>query len=272
VTRFVLLGDPVAQSKSPAMHAAAFRALGLDHTYEAVRVREDEIGAWVDALRRGEVGGINVTVPHKRAALAFADEIDPVARACDACNVLARRTENGRTRVVAFDTDVPALVDELRGDREDRVGGTAIVLGSGGAARAAVLALGALGAEKIIVRSRAGRVAGLPATLPISNEPLERRGTERGARFIVQATSAGMTGADRGEPVARAVDFSLVAKDALALDVIYDPPETPFVAAARAAGVRAKNGAGMLARQGALALELWLSVRAPLDAMLAALH
>lgn len=248
--RFVLLGNPVAHSKSPAMHAAAFRALGLAHTYDAVRAHEDDLPRWVEALRRGEVGGLNVTVPHKRAALRLADEVDPVARACDACNVLALR----EGRAVAFDTDVPALVDELRGPR-----GAAVVLGSGGAARAARLALETLGATKIVTRARRG-----------GDEPLASTGSERGAAWIVQATSAGMTGADPGEAIARAVDFRL-APDALALDVIYDPRETPFLAAARAAGLRTKNGLGMLARQGALALELWLGVAAPLDVMRAAL-
>ena len=252
--RFVLLGDPVAHSKSPAMHAAAYRALGLDHTYEAVRVREEELGAWVEKLRRGEIGGINVTVPHKRAAMRLADEVDAVARACDACNVLALRDD----RVVAYDTDVPALVEELRD--AGGPGGSAIVLGSGGAARAAKLALEELGASPIGVRARRSGA-----------EPLAPTGSERGARWIVQATSAGMTGADPGDAVARAVDFSL-APNALALDVIYEPRETPFLAAARAAGLRTKNGFGMLARQGALAFEIWLGRPAPLDAMLAAIQ
>ncbi len=263
--RFVLLGDPVAHSKSPAMHAAAFRALGLEHTYEAHRVNEKEIGAWVERLRRGEIGGINVTVPHKRAAMLLADEIDPIAHACDACNVLALR--NGK--VIAFDTDVPALVAELRGDGG---GDGGVVIGSGGAARAAVVALRELGAKKIIGRSRTGNIAGLPATLPIVNERLEPSGSERGARWIVQATSAGMTGADPGDGVARAIDFSLVAKNATALDVVYSPRETPFLIEARRTGISAKNGLGMLARQGAFALELWLSIQSPLDAMLLAIQ
>jgi shikimate dehydrogenase len=262
--RFVLLGDPVAHSRSPAMHAAAYRALGLDHTYEAVRVGPDELGAWVEKLRRGEVAGINVTVPHKRAALAFADEVDEVARACDACNVLALRDG----RVVAYDTDVPALALELRDGRTEG-GGTAIVLGSGGAARAAVAALRALGAAKIVTRAR--RVGASERRRDQdADEPLAPTGSERGARWIVQATSAGMTGADPGEAVAGAVRFDL-APDALALDVVYEPPETPFLAAARAAGLRAKNGLGMLARQGALAFEIWLGRPAPLEAMRAAL-
>ncbi|HEX4515492.1 MAG TPA: hypothetical protein VH054_18225, partial [Polyangiaceae bacterium] len=159
--KFVLLGDPVAHSKSPRMHAAAYRALGMNHTYEAVRVSADEIGSWVDKLRRGEIGGINVTVPHKKVALEFADEI---ATPIEACNVLALK--NGK--VVAFNTDVPALAEELG----PAASGTAIVLGRGGAARAAHEALKTLGATKIITRARAG-----------GDEPLTPTGSEKDARW-----------------------------------------------------------------------------------------
>jgi shikimate dehydrogenase len=231
------------------MHAAAYRALGMNHTYEAVRVSADEIGSWVDKLRRGEIGGINVTVPHKKVALEFADEI---ATPIEACNVLA--VKNGK--VVAFNTDVPALAEELG----PAASGTAIVLGRGGAARAAHEALKTLGATKIITRARAR-----------GDEPLTPSGSEKDARWIVQCTSAGMTGADSGDAIARAVNFSL-APCALAYDVIYDPIETPFLIAARAAGLRTKNGLGMLARQGAIAFEIWLGVRPPLDVMLAAIQ
>jgi shikimate dehydrogenase len=249
---FILLGDPVAQSKSPKMHAAAYRALGLDHTYEALRVHEAEIGAWVARLKRGEIGGINVTIPHKRAALQWADVIDASAKACDACNVLAYVDGS----VVAYNTDVAAIVEELGSPAS----GTAIVLGRGGAARAAIAALKTLGATKIITRARAG-----------GDEPLAPTGSEKDATWIVQCTSAGMTGCDPGEPIARAVDFSL-APHALAYDVIYEPRQTPFLVAAHEAGLRTKNGTGMLARQGAIAFEIWLDMKPPLDVMVAAIQ
>ena len=101
-------------------------------------------------------------------------------------------------------------------------------------------------------------------------EPLGSTGSERGARWIVQATSAGMRGADPGDVVAGAVRFEL-APNALALDVVYDPADTPFLVRARSAGLRTKDGLGMLARQGALAFERWLGVTAPADAMRGAL-
>ena len=96
-------------------------------------------------------------------------------------------------------------------------------------------------------------------------------GSEALSLAVVQATSAGMTGADPGDPVAAVVAWEALPPDAVALDVVYAPPETPFLAAARSRGLRHASGLGMLARQGALAFELWLGVPAPFDVMRAAL-
>jgi shikimate 5-dehydrogenase len=106
--RFAVIGDPIAHSKSPAMHLAAFRALGLPHRYEARRVTAAELPGVVQELRDGRYDGLNVTVPHKEAVLALADERGADLRAA---NTLVR-TPDGR--VVAHNTDVPALVEELR--------------------------------------------------------------------------------------------------------------------------------------------------------------
>jgi shikimate dehydrogenase len=258
VKRFAVVGDPIGHSRSPAMHAAAYRALGLPHTYEAIRAAADELPRVVQALRDGAYDGLNVTVPHKQRALELADEADASARLTGAANTLVR-TPDGR--VVAHNTDAPALAAELRelaGEWALR-GQAALVLGAGGASRAAVAALAELGAAPVVVRARAlSNWAPSPAA-------------EATARAVVQATSAGMAGADPGEPVAAVVAWDALPPDAVALDVVYAPPDTPFLRAARARGLRCRNGLGMLARQGALAFELWLGVPAPLEAMLSVL-
>jgi shikimate dehydrogenase len=239
------------------MHAAAFRALGVPHTYEAVRAGEAELADVVQALRDGRFDGLNVTVPHKRRVLELADDVDPGARVAGAANTLVR-TAGGR--VVAHNTDAPALAAELEALAAGHAlrGAHALVLGSGGAARAARVALESLGAT-VTLRSRAaGDLA------PSAKD-------EARTAVVVQATSAGMDGADAGEGVAASVAWTALPADAVALDVVYAPPETPFLRAARARGLRNANGLGMLARQGALALELWLGVAAPLAAMRAAL-
>ena len=104
--------------------------------------------------------------------------------------------------------------------------------------------------------------------LPLHGPP---RAEETGARVVVQCTSAGMTGKDHGDDIARAVNLASLAKGAIAIDCVYAPPETPFLRAARAAGVVAENGLGMLARQGARAFELWLGTPHPDNVMRAAL-
>jgi shikimate dehydrogenase len=274
--RFAVVGDPVAHSKSPAMHAAAYRALGMPHAYEAIRATAEELPRIVERLRAGDLAGVNVTVPHKQRVLGLADDVDASARAVGAANTLVR-TPDGR--VVAHNTDVPALEQELRalGARE---GGGAIVLGAGGAARAAAFALRRLGASPIVVRARDevardAMIASMRAALSLDEralrgEPLAPSRADAAA-IVVQATSAGMHGASAGDVVADAIDWSALPEDAVALDVVYAPPDTPFLRCARARALRTANGFGMLARQGALAFELWLGVAPPLDVMLRAL-
>jgi shikimate dehydrogenase len=225
------------------MHMAAYRALGMDHTYGAIRATAEDLPRLVEALRSGVYDGFNVTVPHKARVLRLVDRVDASATKVDAVNTLVRMFDGA---VVAFNTDVPALEAELLALAPERsivamVDSTAIVLGSGGAARAAAAALAGLGVKRVFLRSRR---EGTLAPTPLDREALT----------VVQATSAGMTGADPGDAVAAAIDWAALPAGAVALDVVYAPPETPFLAAALARGLRCANGLGMLARQGALAL------------------
>jgi shikimate dehydrogenase len=262
------------------MQAAAMRALGLPHTYEAVHATADDLPRIVAMLRDGSYDGLNVTVPHKERILSLVDALDPSARLAGAANTLVR---GGDGAVVAHNTDAPALAAELRhlaGDTLARPSARALVLGSGGAARAAIAALGVhLGVREIAVRARAfadpARRDAFVATAPcpITAEAFAPSATsEERTTAIVQATSAGMRGAEPGDAVADVVAWAALPLDAIALDVVYAPRDTPWLGAARRRGLRSADGLGMLARQGALALELWLGVVAPLLAMRAALE
>jgi shikimate dehydrogenase len=276
--RFAVIGDPIAHSKSPVMHAAAFRALGLPHTYEAVRAAVDDLAGVLSALRAGRFDGLNVTVPHKQRVLAMVDVVDESARISGAANTLVRG-EGGR--IVAYNTDAPALAAEFRvlaGDEFPWTNARALVLGSGGAARAAVTAFAIhLGVPDIVVRARAFadevrreafvREAPCPLTARPWSALRDDRDDDAQILALVQATSAGMLGADSGEAAAGMVAWDRLASQAVAIDVVYAPRETPWLRAARARGIRCDDGLGMLARQGALALELWLEVPAPLGVM-----
>jgi shikimate dehydrogenase len=284
--RFAVVGDPIAHSKSPAMHAAAYQSLGLPHSYEAIRARPEELADVVAALRAGTFHGLNVTVPHKERVLALVDDVDPSAARVRAANTLVRSSSG---RIAAHNTDVRALEAELVAlnprlrEPAERTGDPcAVVLGAGGAARAAVAALDALGVRPIVVRARnevrrEAMVAELKRSLHLQAAALRGQllqaspRDERDVEVVIQTTSAGMRGADPGDAVAAAVAWDALPDSAVVLDAVYAPPETPLLRAARARALRCDNGLGMLARQGALAFELWLGIAAPLPAMLAAL-
>ncbi len=289
--RFAVIGTPVAHSRSPAMHAAAYRALGLPHTYEALETSEAELPARVEALRLGHFAGLNVTVPHKRKVLKLVDEVHASARATGAANTLVRTAEG---RVRAHNTDTPALAEELvrlAGSAAALRGGVGLVIGTGGAARAAIVAMAShLALGRVLIRGRSlGETAHAVAYVREIDRILAASGG-RGVAValgadglhppdkedprlvaIVQATSCGMTDAAPGDIVANALRWEHVPAGAVALDVVYSPPRTPFLERARERGLACDNGAGMLARQGALAFELWLGLPPPVALMRAAI-
>ncbi len=273
MSRFVLLGHPVAHSMSPAIHQAAYDALGVSHSYELFDAAdESQVRGAVEALRRREIAGANVTIPWKRVALRLADAADPSAAAIGAANVLVNDAVRG---IVAYNTDVLALREELvlLVAAPRRV----VVIGSGGAALAAVASARGLGAEVGVVARRfrpdpggslpgSEEMAGLGATVLPWPEPgadLAFHDYVCAADLVVQATSAGMHGADDGAAVAGLVPWPAMPAAAAAYDLVYNPAETPFLRRARAAGHRAEGGLGMLVGQARAAIELWLGASPP---------
>ncbi|MDF2697006.1 MAG: Shikimate 5-dehydrogenase alpha [Labilithrix sp.] len=261
------------------MHAAAYLALGLPHSYDKLETSLEELASRVDALRSGTVAGLNVTVPHKTNVLALVDSVDASASATGAANTLVR-FEGGTVR--AYNTDAPALRDEIRrlAKSPDMFRGrSALVLGTGGAARAAIFALGELGVARVIVRGRrqkdelGGVLAASGSSATLVFQALDAPPSDPDdLAVVVQATTAGMDGAAvPGEIVARAVDWAKAPPDCVVYDVVYVPPRTPLLVEAAARGLACDSGLGMLVRQGALAFELWLGVPPPLDVMRAAL-
>lgn len=283
--RFAVLGNPIAHSKSPDMHAAAYRARGLPHVYEKIATTEAELPERVKDLREGRFAGLNVTVPHKLRVLSLVDELDARVTATGAANTLV---PIGNGRIKAYNTDVPALELEILrlGGKRTTDADAGLVIGSGGAARAALLALAALGFRRLHVRARAfddrdaasafvaesSRVlagAGYAVTI-VASSLAPSPEVEATVRAVVQATTAGMAGGAPGEVASSAVAWDALAR-AVALDVVYATTPTPFLAAAAARGLPADDGRGMLARQGALAFSLWLGGEPPFEVMRAAL-
>ena len=241
---FRLLGHGIAYSASPAMQAAAFAALGLPHRYELADVPPDGLDAALAALREPGSGGANVTTPHKVAVAERCDELSANAALLGAVNCVVPRGG----RLIGHNTDLPALEDELRALRPGGVG-RAVLLGGGGAGRAVEVALERTGASRI-------------RTVMRRDGSWDRMADELAdADLMVNATPVG-TGSDTSP-----VPAGLLRPDLAVFDLVYRPSPTRLVRDARAAGARARGGAGMLLGQGWRSIELWLDVRAPIDAM-----
>ncbi|MCS7235064.1 MAG: shikimate dehydrogenase [Armatimonadota bacterium] len=272
-TRLVaLVGDPVAHSLSPRMQAAAFQARGLRWAYLALRVRSQDLREAVAGLRALGFAGANVTIPHKVAVCELVDELDPSARRCGAANTLV--FDRGR-RVVAFNTDVAGFARALAEHGVAAGGVNAVVLGAGGAARAACAALGQLGSRRVTVMARRPQAAEalcaqmrgeFPGTafqaLPFDPGALEA--ALRQAELVVNATPVGMHPHEQESPVP---DAAWLRAGQVVFDMVYNPPRTRLVRMAEQAGARVVGGLSMLVHQGAAAFELWTGVEAPVEAM-----
>ena len=239
---FALLGDPVVHSLSPAMQNAAFRALGLPGVYVALRCDPADVPALIRALARAGGGG-NITVPHKEVAADAVDRLLETAHEVGACNTFWSRDGE----VLGDNTDVTGVLAAVQ--RLEPPPGPWLVVGTGGGARAAVVAAARLGAA-VAVRSRS----------PDRARELERWAAERGlgapnpadCTVVVNATPLGLRPDD---PLP--VEPSDAPSARVALDMVYRPGETVWVRAMRRAGRRAADGRAMLVAQGASALECW---------------
>ena len=257
-----VIGDPVRHSLSPVLHNAAFAATGLDWAYLAFEVPAGGAAGALAGMRALGIEGLSVTTPHKDDVARLVDRRSPVAERLGAVNTVVRR---GRA-LVGESTDGQGFVDALRADHGfDPSGRRCVVRGSGGAARAVVLALaGAGAAEVVVVPGRSARKAGVAASLAGAAGRVGGPEEAAGADLVVNATTLGMTGGPPELPL----DPAVLGAGQLVVDIVY--PTTPFVEAARQRGATATNGLGMLLHQAAAAFRLWTGHDPPLEAMSAA--
>jgi shikimate dehydrogenase len=271
--RVALIGWPVEHSLSPAMHNAAFQALGLDWRYELLAVPPKHLGAALASLHAGEYVGANVTMPYKSAVMTHLDEIDHAARSIGAVNTIAAEG----SRLVGHNTDGPGFLRALREAGLETAGRRALVLGAGGAARAVAYALARAGCAVAIYNRTATRAAelarelkglGLDGTVGwVPGETALRALDLSQFDVLVNATAAGMWPNSEDSPWP--VGLSLPSHWSV-FDLVYTPVETRLLRQARQVGARAIDGLGMLVWQGALAFELWTGQTPPADLMRAA--
>jgi shikimate dehydrogenase len=238
----------------------SFRALDLDWTYMAFDVGEDELPAALGGVRALGIEGLSVTMPHKEAVTRLVDRVSPTAELLGAVNTVVRR---GRL-LMADSTDGAGFLDALRMDLGfDPAGCRCLVIGSGGTARAVILALAGAGARQVTIAGRTAERVRRAAELagPMGKVGAVEEADE--AELVVNATPVGMVGQPPGPPV----EASRLGPGQVVLDVVYHPAVTPLVAAARRQGANAVGGLGMLVHQAAHAFRLWTGQDPPLEVM-----
>jgi shikimate dehydrogenase len=246
-----VIGHPVQQSLSPALHNAAFQAAGLDWRYVAFDVAPGAAGAALDAMRTLGIAGLSVTMPHKEDVAAAVDVLASAAAALRSVNTVSR---DDAGRLVGHSTDGDGFVASIAFADVEVAGARVVVLGAGAAARSVVDALGRAGAADIAIVNRTAAKAEAAAALA----PMARIGSPHdvaGAAIVVNATSIGMGTTELPLDPARLRTGQVVA------DLVYHPLETALLAAARAAGCTPVDGLGMLVHQAVLQQEIWTGRR-----------
>ena len=264
-----VLGDPVRHSLSPAMQNAALRAMGLDWVFLALPAPAQRFEAVVASLETLGCRGLNVTIPHKQAACALAEELSPLAQRLGAVNTLVPRSGGGW---FGTNTDVEGFCAPLRAHEPQRwQGRRALVLGCGGSARAVVAGLVELGFGAIEVAGRdparlgaftADCAAWAPQLRPLDwNEAGALGAGLAAAALVVNTTPVGMRSADEPQAVERCPlnpeQLGQLSPGSTVYDLIYTPRPTRLLQEAGARGCTAIDGLEMLVQQGAAALRLW---------------
>ena len=269
-SRVALIGNPLRRRHSVVMHNAAFAANGIDATFELRSIEADEVGPFFGEARGPDWLGFGVTAPYKQVAMEHIDEVEPGARAIGAINNGVRRHDGS---LVGFNTDAPGFMAAVDGMGVSVAQRPAVVFGAGGAARAVVWALLDAGAGPVHVANRTmDRASRLAVDLspdgsvvPSTTDSPALLQAMASAALAVNATTVGMTSDDI------AFDVAPLPEDALVFDLVYVPPETPLVRAAKARGLRVSNGLEMLVRQGEIAFERWTGISSTADTMRSAL-
>lgn len=273
MNRLAVLGQPIGHSLSPEMHSAAFEALGIgaEWSYEAIELGPEVFAEGVSELREQGYRGVNVTVPHKRAALALSSDPSRAATEIGAANTLSFTADGIR----ADNTDAPGLITALPFDPD---GARAIVLGAGGAARAAAWALAAVGALVTVSNRTSSRATDLAAELGL--EAIDPPGDLPVGDYdvLVNATSVGLArpgspAEDKGSGLkSLRIRADELSDRLVVVDLVYGSSATELTQAAMRAGATVVDGREILVRQGAESFRIWTGLEPPLEAMRAAIQ
>ena len=269
-----IIGDPIKHSRSPQIHNAAITALGLDYVYVAFHVQPDNLGAAIEGFKATNVVGINVTIPHKQNVISYLDEISREATLIGAVNTLIFK-DGG---IIGENTDAPGFLQAMEEAGLDvPQGGSAVIIGAGGSARAVVVALALAGIRTICIANRTvSRAVALATDLSkqtdasiygIGIDDPKLSNAVGTSQLIVNTASTSM---DVSHPLL--IDPEWLEPQSIVYDIVYTPPETRLLQAASGKGCHTIGGLGMLVHQGAIAFEKWTGVNPPVETMRQALQ
>ena len=262
---YCIIGDPIDHSLSPAIHNAAFTTLGLNCSYIAFRVQEGQLKQSMDSLRAINIGGFNVTMPHKVTVLEYVDSSDRIVEMVGAANTV--NNESGKFH--AYNTDVVGFIGPLHQRKIDLSGYEVLILGAGGAARAVAVALAQeKGVAKINILNRnmdrSTNLAnvinnlGLTANI-ISYDDIQRIAFR--SNLIINTTSLGMKNEES------LIMSSSISKESIVYDIVYRPIETKLLENAKTAGAQVIYGYEMLLEQAIASFKIWFRIDPPIESM-----
>ena len=263
-----LIGYPLGHSLSPKIHTAALKACGLEGNYSLFPIHPEDKQGLRDLLARvrtREITGLNVTIPHKQNVIPFIDELTPTAKAIGAVNTIYMRGD----KLIGNNTDAPGFLGDLKKVNKEtstQVDKSALVLGAGGSARAVVYALANDGWNVTLAARRLEQAQQLADSIDDYQLTIINSADLQPSTFnlLVNTTPVGMTPNIDQSPLPE--NLSLPS-NAFVYDLVYNPRETKLVKDARAQGLKASTGLGMLIEQAALAFELWTGASADRTAM-----
>jgi shikimate dehydrogenase len=262
---YCIIGDPIDHSLSPAIHNAAFSSLGLNCSYIAFRVQEGQLKNSLDSLRAINIGGFNVTMPHKVRVLEYVDQYDKTVELVGAANTV--KNEDGK--FCAYNTDVLGFIKPLRQRGIDFSGFEVTILGAGGAARAIAVALaGERGIANINIVNRNTdrskelanllKKLGLEASI-VSSDNIQNIASK--SNLIINTTPLGM------KDEQSLIKSSSIRKDAIVYDIVYKPINTNLLESARTAGAKVVYGYEMLLEQAIASFKIWFQRDPPIEPM-----
>ena len=267
-----LIGYPLGHSLSPKIHTAALVACGLQGTYSLFPIHPDNkqgLHNLLAQVRAGEIRGLNVTIPHKQNVIEFMDELTPTAKAIGAVNTIYMRAD----KLIGDNTDAPGFLSDLKrvSNSSFSTPHSALVLGAGGSARAVVYALLNDGWNVTLAARRIEQAQQLANSIDNYQLSIVNYSNLQPSTFdlLVNTTPLGMTPNTEASPLPEGTELS---KNTFVYDLVYNPRETKLVRDARAQGLNASTGLGMLIEQAALAFEKWTGHNPPREILFEAVR